>query len=162
MSHTLYRMFAADGSLLYVGITNNPIFRFREHRTAKEWWTEVASISLTHYESREKLAAAERQAVKAECPLWNVVRFKGPEPRARRTPPMVSLWAARQSLQITPQFIHERIGGRFSIAQIEDFERGLICPPDLPRLYEAALGLPAGSITTEYTPRATPAASEVA
>lgn len=41
----LYRLFDADGHLLYVGITWNPRDRWRAHKRTKEWWESV-----THYD----------------------------------------------------------------------------------------------------------------
>jgi predicted GIY-YIG superfamily endonuclease len=70
-THTLYRFFNAAGDLLYVGITNSPPRRFQQHKADKEWWSEVASITLAEYQSRAALMAAEREAVRNECPRYN-------------------------------------------------------------------------------------------
>lgn len=40
MAHVLYRFYGATGQLLYVGITMNPVQRFRSHRGTKDWWCE--------------------------------------------------------------------------------------------------------------------------
>lgn len=70
--NVLYRMFDADDNLLYVGITFNPQSRFTAHRRDKEWWRDIARISLSHYECRVDLAEAERQAIRDEQPLYNL------------------------------------------------------------------------------------------
>jgi hypothetical protein len=70
--NVLYRMFDADNNLLYVGITFNPQSRFTSHRRDKDWWRDIARISLSHYECRVDLAEAERQAILEERPLYNV------------------------------------------------------------------------------------------
>lgn len=77
--HTLYRFYAAEGTLLYVGITNNPPRRFSKHRDEKSWWRNVARIEMEQFESREQLAAAERRAISDEAPAHNV-RMNGARP----------------------------------------------------------------------------------
>jgi hypothetical protein len=71
--HILYRTYDHDGQLLYVGITNNPMGRFRSHEVTKDWWPNVAEIKLATFESRDDLVAAEREAILTEKPLHNVV-----------------------------------------------------------------------------------------
>lgn len=69
-THTLYRMFDDEGFLLYVGLTNNPAGRFRDHNAA-DWWDQVASITVEHHCDREDLKAAEAEAIKTENPVYN-------------------------------------------------------------------------------------------
>ncbi|ABD58284.1 G-I-Y Y-I-G endonuclease [Mycobacterium phage Martik] len=76
MAHVLYRFYSATGQLLYVGITMNPPQRFKAHRDSKDWWSEVAGISIENYNTREELENAERRAIQVEHPLHNVVRAK--------------------------------------------------------------------------------------
>ena len=68
----LYRFFAADNSLLYVGITHRLDKRFKEHRLEKPW-EAIARIELEHYETREEASSAEQRAIASENPEWNVV-----------------------------------------------------------------------------------------
>lgn len=70
--HTLYRFYDADGRLLYVGITDLPGRRFKEHSAAKDWWPLVVEIKIEHLSSRPELEASEAAAIKAERPLYNV------------------------------------------------------------------------------------------
>ncbi|WP_062434940.1 GIY-YIG nuclease family protein [Herbidospora daliensis] len=69
---SLYRLFAADGSLLYVGIGGNPGRRFEQHRSDKPWWGDVASMTIEHHPTREAALAAELQAIKTENPRHNI------------------------------------------------------------------------------------------
>lgn len=81
----LYRAFDSDGELLYVGATVNPGHRFQTH-SGRDWWLEVASITLERFAEWEDLAAAEREAIIREGPKYNVIH-SAPTPwnhKARR------------------------------------------------------------------------------
>lgn len=71
--HALYRFFGADGALLYIGIALQPFARMGQHRREKSWWGEVATVAIEHHVSRADALAAERLAIKAERPRYNVV-----------------------------------------------------------------------------------------
>lgn len=73
-TNTLYRMFDAEGRLLYVGSTINLTQRFSEHHYDKPWWSTVAVIRLEHLPTRPELLAAEEAAIVAEKPLHNLTR----------------------------------------------------------------------------------------
>ncbi|MEV6504812.1 DnaB-like helicase N-terminal domain-containing protein [Streptomyces sp. NPDC051642] len=67
----LYRLLAASGRLLYVGISNNPDFRWSTHSNNQPWWPEVADRKIEWFDSREDASAAEIEAIKEERPLYN-------------------------------------------------------------------------------------------
>ncbi len=69
----LYRLFDAAKNLLYVGITLNLGERWRTHSGEKVDWALVASAGIEHFPNRADALAAEKAAIKAEHPLWNVV-----------------------------------------------------------------------------------------
>lgn len=69
---SIYRMFNAGGALLYVGQTGNLPTRLDTHRSKKPWWTEVASITVEHFVSRDAALDAERRAILRESPEYNV------------------------------------------------------------------------------------------
>jgi len=83
--HALYRFFATDGSLLYVGVTNNPARRFTQHGVQRDWWHEVATIRMERHESREAVLAAEKAAIAKERPRYNV-KHNGGAPVTGETP----------------------------------------------------------------------------
>jgi predicted GIY-YIG superfamily endonuclease len=62
--------------LLYVGITGSPPQRFRAHSKTKEWWHRISDVKLVHFEDRAALIDAERDAIKSEHPLHNIVHNK--------------------------------------------------------------------------------------
>lgn len=74
--HALYRFFGSDDALLYVGITLDPGRRFKQHREAKPWWSDVKNITIEVYPDRESVLEAERRAIERERPKHNVV-FNG-------------------------------------------------------------------------------------
>ena len=69
----LYRFYDKRGRLLYVGITNSPPSRFRQHGRDKEWWQEVSDIKIEPHPSREEVLAAESEAIRTEAPYYNTV-----------------------------------------------------------------------------------------
>jgi hypothetical protein len=75
----VYRCYAADGTLLYVGKTGHLGRRFAAH-AGKVWFCKVATIKLTWFPSDAGAGQAEIQAIRAEQPLHNVA-FKTPPVR---------------------------------------------------------------------------------
>lgn len=76
-SQALYRFYDADGVLLYVGISKHWPERLTQHRRDKVWWTEVARIDLEPFPTREAVLEAERAAIIAERPRYNVIHNGG-------------------------------------------------------------------------------------
>ncbi len=74
---TLYRFYAADEVLLYIGITNDAGTRWRDHAKLKGWWREVATIKVEHFDTRADVEAAERAAIRAERPVHNIAHNRG-------------------------------------------------------------------------------------
>lgn len=68
----VYRFYAADGALLYVGISLTLGTRIDAHRHQKPDWCQVVRIELTWHDSREGALAAEAAAIRTENPRWNV------------------------------------------------------------------------------------------
>lgn len=69
---TLYRMLAAEGELLYVGISMSSLQRMMQHRSTKTWWREIAHIEFVHYPNRTEARAAERVSIADENPRYNL------------------------------------------------------------------------------------------
>lgn len=78
MSVALYRMYDAEGALLYVGQTANIGRRLAAHATEKSWWSEVARIDLAHFANRDSATAAESHAIEAEAPRHNLYDARKP------------------------------------------------------------------------------------
>jgi hypothetical protein len=69
---SLYVYYDAAGVVLYVGITQNGVWRNRDHNCLSKWWGCVARQEITHYPTREAALSAERDAILALKPLHNV------------------------------------------------------------------------------------------
>jgi hypothetical protein len=79
----LYRFYDKRENLLYVGISNDPWRRWREHVYDKPWYPEVKHQAVTWYETEEEARLAETRAIRAEHPKFNVAGAVRP-PEARR------------------------------------------------------------------------------
>ena len=73
----LYRFFTTDDVLLYVGVSLNPGARWKQHRADKPWWSEVATVTVETFPTRDVVLEAERTAIQAESPRYNVVHNNG-------------------------------------------------------------------------------------
>lgn len=78
----LYRLFGADGVLLYVGVTRNLSQRLGAHERDRPagQWEQVADMSVEVFTDRYAAEDAERTAIIRERPAWNVQVFH-PSPR---------------------------------------------------------------------------------
>jgi predicted GIY-YIG superfamily endonuclease len=68
----LYRLYGTDGALLYIGVTDDPDRRFKQHRDSKPWWPQVARKTIEWRPSRAIALAEEAAAIKAEAPVYNI------------------------------------------------------------------------------------------
>lgn len=68
----VYRFYNSSHVLLYVGITDSPATRWRDHAKKKPWWSEVAERTLAWHPDREAATAEELEAIQAERPIYNV------------------------------------------------------------------------------------------
>lgn len=73
MSYQLYRHFAADGQLLYVGQSLNAIGRLVDHRYRAEWFHAIAKVEIETFENRQSALDAERAAIVNENPAYNIL-----------------------------------------------------------------------------------------
>jgi predicted GIY-YIG superfamily endonuclease len=69
--HWVYRCYAEDGRLLYVGITWQALHRQSEHRVASDWSWEVATIQVEHLPTRADALERERELIQTLRPPHN-------------------------------------------------------------------------------------------
>jgi hypothetical protein len=71
MSH-VYRCYGADDRLLYVGCARNVAARMSQHRATTWWAWMVVRVDADEYPSEQEARAAERKAIAAERPRFNI------------------------------------------------------------------------------------------
>lgn len=86
--HAVYRMFDAQGALLYVGMTAQIGRRIEQHGE-KRWFPQVATISVEWYPHMAAARVAEKEAIEWEWPRHNLAGVKRRSPRRPATPPVV-------------------------------------------------------------------------
>jgi predicted GIY-YIG superfamily endonuclease len=68
----LYRHFDKAGTLLYVGVSMTVTGRTARHETYAPWFQQIDNIKLEWFGSRSSALRAERAAIKADKPLYNI------------------------------------------------------------------------------------------
>lgn len=68
---TVYRLFDAQGRLLYIGTSADPQDRWEQHGREKLWWSSVAEATVEWCDTRTDALAIEREAIQGEHPLHN-------------------------------------------------------------------------------------------
>ena len=71
-THCVYRMFIGE-ELVYVGMTNNPTRRFRQHRRHKWWWRDVTWMDRYWTSSKANALRIEAEMIQRENPRFNVI-----------------------------------------------------------------------------------------
>lgn len=74
----LYRHYDKAGKLLYVGISLSAAQRLEQHMRAAGWAGEIAQVTIERFSNRQLALDAERAAICAEQPCWNVVHRNKP------------------------------------------------------------------------------------
>jgi hypothetical protein len=67
----LYRVFDADGALLYAGISGAPLSRLASHKGRAAWYQQAARVELQWFGCRVDAIAAENKVIAEESPLHN-------------------------------------------------------------------------------------------
>ena len=81
----VYRLFSAQGELLYIGMTWQHLpSRMNGHTNAQPWWQEVDHATAIWYETWEEADRAETEAIRAERPKYNIAKVKSAKPARRR------------------------------------------------------------------------------
>ena len=72
MTAYVYRAFAADGALLYVGSSVRLGDRMRNHYINARWWFVAKRFTFTAYATEAEVRAVEVEAIRQEFPRWNI------------------------------------------------------------------------------------------
>ena len=121
--YAVYRCYADDGQLLYVGETGDLGTRFASH-AQKLWFTLVRGFTLEWYADELDALNAERRAIHVEHPKYNQVHrsaatLKPPAPRVRRSHQsakrsMTTEERAANLLEADPALRAPRMGGELA------------------------------------------------
>lgn len=68
----VYRLFGSDDVLLYIGMSGDPEVRWQQHSYGRKWWPDVRRETVRWYDTRDEAAAAEKAAIRAERPKYNL------------------------------------------------------------------------------------------
>lgn len=69
--HTLYICYNQQGEMLYVGISLDAGRRLKQHARDKDWFCEVSTIDVRHFDTRQMLEYAEKQMIQTNSPKYN-------------------------------------------------------------------------------------------
>lgn len=94
--HHLYRHFAADGSLLYIGVSLSALHRLSAHKEHSHWFSDIARVEIQAFESREAALTAERKAIKEEKPRHNIAHRWSLRDEAKRSRQQAQIDALRE------------------------------------------------------------------
>lgn len=72
----VYRIRGEADLLLYIGMTNGPSVRWNAHQLVQPWWDELRTVTVEWYDSRPEADAAEKAAILAEQPKYNLTHLK--------------------------------------------------------------------------------------
>lgn len=67
----LYIAWDANDTALYLGITNSPRGRWRQHAKDKAWWPEVEYLDYKWFPYRREAEIAEQMLISQHCPVYN-------------------------------------------------------------------------------------------
>lgn len=134
----LYRVFDAEGALLYVGISHDPEKRWAEHAKLKDWWQLVAEKTTCWFETRSTAARAEEEAIRAEKPRFNVLHAPESKPRV---PPQRGVVVKR----VSTSALIASYGPLTALARDARFELG-----ELPIIYVERHGVAASAIVPTW------------
>lgn len=100
----LYRHFDKRRKLLYVGISSDALKRAKSHGQ-KPWGHLIAKITVEHFPTREEAEAAEKAAILAELPRFNITHARQkrlPLDAAPRRTPIEPTVKVRLSKPVVP------------------------------------------------------------
>lgn len=86
--HFVYRLFDAEGSLLYVGCSVKPAARLMAHRSDQPWADDIDRQDVEGPFSRVEALRRESEVIRTEVPRYNVkdhpspTRWEGPSDEA--------------------------------------------------------------------------------
>lgn len=71
----IYRHYDAEGRLLYVGKSVQPLNRQQQHEVEAHWFHQIVKIEIQWFELTTDMDAAERHAITTEAPIFNLAKW---------------------------------------------------------------------------------------
>lgn len=71
MKTAVYHHVSADGRVLYIGMSHDPLSRFAGHKSASSWAYDVARIEVFWFATRDEAKAEERRQIHEIRPPHN-------------------------------------------------------------------------------------------
>lgn len=113
----LYRVRGEADVLLYIGISNHPGIRWNGHLLEQPWWDELRTLTVEWYESRPEAEDAEKAAIRAEQPKYNVTYLK-PTRLGRKPKPQEAIPVKRGTAELDPRPDDENLLVTFEAAEM--------------------------------------------
>lgn len=84
----VYHIYDSGDVLIYVGVADRLGRRWDQHARKQPWWDSMHHQAVTWYETRDEALQVERDAIRDEAPVYNII-WNGPRPErpARRPEP---------------------------------------------------------------------------
>jgi hypothetical protein len=69
--HCVYQLISREGSVIYVGSSSAIFARLAQHAKTKDWWTQVAAISVEAFLDKDRMLDREQELIKMLDPIYN-------------------------------------------------------------------------------------------
>ncbi len=132
----IYRLFGADGVLLYVGISNDPPVRYKQHAGDKPWWHEVATKVEEWQPDRATAKRLETKAITTESPRYNLLESPNYPPK----PPGDGMSVAEFRAQFSETLAQTRYAGKIAFLYSRGKRVAAVVPVELAEAAEAVGG----------------------
>ncbi len=87
---SVYKLYDADGRLLYVGVTRHGYRRLNQHAKEKPWWSEVVKAEFEHLPDTRSAFAREAVLIRTASPAYNIAQPRPVAPARRGAPRRVN------------------------------------------------------------------------
>lgn len=134
----MYRLFDAEGVLLYVGISNEPPVRYTAHSYDKPWWHEVVEKTEQWFPNRAAALKVEADAIANEMPKYNLAGSPNWPPKAPDDGMSVSVADFRA--QLTEYISRARYGGKVTFLYSRGKRVAALVPVEAAEAVCAGLG----------------------
>ena len=71
----IYRHYDAEGRLLYVGKSVQPLNRQQQHEVEAHWFHHIVKIEIEWFDFTADMDVAERHAIATESPIFNLAKW---------------------------------------------------------------------------------------